>query len=85
MRNLTTTEIANTNGGFGLCDVMGNCPYATTVGWALFGMVAGASYAHGYLRNNAKLLQWTLGSGAAAAAISLGLDYAKGSSSTTAA
>lgn len=79
MRNLTTTEITQTNGGFGICDLMENCPYANTISWAVLGMIAGASYSHGYLRNNAKLLQWTLGSGAAAAAISLGLDYAKGS------
>lgn len=77
MRHLTTTEIAHTNGGgLDLCNLMGNCPYATTIGWTVLGMAAGASYSHGILRNNAKILQWTLSSGVAAAAINLGIEYA---------
>lgn len=84
MRNLTTTEIAHTNGAaFAPWDLLGTCPYAHTIGWAVLGMAAGASYSHGVLKN-AKLLQWTLGSGAVGAAISLGLDYAKGTTPSAA-
>ncbi len=83
MRNLTTTEVTQTNGGFGLCTFMGNCPYANTIGWAVLGMAAGATYSHGFLKN-AKLLQWTLGSGVVGAAISLGTNYLTGTENNTA-
>lgn len=71
MRNLTTDELVQANGGCTFANLFGNCPYEAHIVHSAVGATAGALYSYAML-GNATIWQCALGGAAVALALQIG-------------
>lgn len=83
MRNLTKSELAQTNGGCTLTTLFGNCPYEAHIAHSVVGAVSGALYSHVML-GNGQMWQYALGGAALVLAVQIGGNIVLASNSTAA-
>ncbi len=87
MRNLTTGELAQTNGGFSMCGlydtVFGGCPVGPHIVSSAIGAAVGATISHSFMKN-AKIVQFALGGAALGVAMVMGGNFVMGNNSTAA-